>query len=61
MWYLYVIIINITMGIAEYSVSGPYTSHSLCQSQAKNIEQFVSNSKELRLRELNCKLKERRV
>jgi hypothetical protein len=49
------------MGIAEYSVSGPYTSHSLCQSQAKKIEQFVSNSEELELRELSCKLKERRV
>jgi hypothetical protein len=61
MWYLYVIIINITIGITEYSVVGPYKSYVLCQEQKQQIEKFVSNSEELELRELSCKLKERRV
>ena len=61
MWYLYVIIINISIGITEYSVSGPDISYGLCQKRAEEVKQLVSNSEELELRELSCKLKERRV
>ncbi len=61
MWYLYVILVNITIGITEYSATGPYKSYELCQESAQQIEQFVSNFEELKLKELSCKLKERRV